>query len=689
MSSVFSSLIRPAKTRQTSSSQHASDDVGLSPQTPLECETDSHLSELNTSLQALADIFPDVQAEVFREMLSSFSPGSRLQVVTEQILKHGNKWVRGRYRMPAEQEGHQAAMVAQYKYRKTNVEKDTRGIPLAPQDKFRSASYKDAAKEALYLEFKGLSHSTIKAVLAEWNWSYTDARPTLLQLSSNSWRTSITNFLMRRKTPTATDHPLVVWLAPEFKSGRGKRPLLVKTKSAELDQELYETLIVPELEKQRKEQVQQDFDLALQWNEEEAEKEGEMYDCECCFIPNTLQQMSTCDVNGHYICFRCIGHAINAALYDQGWARNINSDLCTLKCIVPLPNSADDCRGCVPMPLVQRALLAEKDGEDTLKKLHERFTSEALTQSRLPLIQCPFCSYAEIDDLALPATNLLSGLHIKRRRLLLASLPFFELLCFQAARAVFSSLILLFSILALTSYILPSLSLFTTLSTPFKTALRRIHLKRRGLRFQCLSPTCARASCLTCAAPWHDPHKCYSSQLTSLRLALERATTDAIKRTCPVCNLSFVKSDGCNKLVCLCGYSMCYICRKGLKVEGYAHFCQHFRAIPGQACTECQKCDLYRVEDEERVVARARESAEKEWWGLQGDGAGGDGQGEKSEAGKMKLGEKAGKNRHGLKEVVGKKRPLVGSGESKARLWRVRWVDVEGWIERAVESVVV
>ena len=123
-------------------------------------------------------------------------------------------------------------------------------------------------------------------------------------------------------------------------------------------------------------------------------------------------------------------------------------------------------------------------------------------------------------------------------------------------------------------------------------------------------------------APWHDPHECYSSQVQSLRLTLERATTDAVKRTCPQCNLGFVKLEGCNKLVCLCGYSMCYVCREGLAQEGYHHFCPHFRERPGSKCTECDKCDLYRTEDDDIVVKKAKEKAEREWWDNQGAGAG-------------------------------------------------------------------
>lgn len=74
---------------------------------------------------------------------------------------------------------------------------------------------------------------------------------------------------------------------------------------------------------------------------------------------------------------------------------------------------------------------------------------------------------------------------------------------------------------------------------------------------------------------------------------------------------------------------MCYLCRTALggpsyldlprarppaeNLEGYRHFCEHFRLNPGRACTECRKCDLYRSEDEDAVVRRAGEIAEQEW----------------------------------------------------------------------------
>lgn len=179
---------------------------------------------------------------------------------------------------------------------------------------------------------------------------------------------------------------------------------------------------------------------------------------------------------------------------------------------------------------------------------------------------------------------------------------------------------------------------------------------------------------MTCQKSWQDPHVCHEPLLLDLRATVEAARTAAVKRTCPRCSLSFVKSSGCNKLTCVCGYSMCYLCRKALgpplqaapinrparrtraeiydgagdnpddpaaaaaaaaeqsddefeEPEGYKHFCEHFRINPGSRCTECSKCDLYQAEDEEAVARRAGEKAEREWISRQGDsdGNGGDG----------------------------------------------------------------
>ena len=103
---------------------------------PLNSE-DPELRELNNSVAALAEILPDVQVEVFREMLSSFDEESRLAVVTEALLKSKMKWVRGRYRVAAGKEA---------QGERDKAAQTVSQVPVWAEEKFRSADYKKAVK---------------------------------------------------------------------------------------------------------------------------------------------------------------------------------------------------------------------------------------------------------------------------------------------------------------------------------------------------------------------------------------------------------------------------------------------------------------------------------------------------------------------------------------------------------------
>ncbi|KAF2836055.1 hypothetical protein M501DRAFT_940607 [Patellaria atrata CBS 101060] len=581
--------------KRTSSSSKA-DQEPITHINPLETEPDDPaLDELNQSLLILTDIFPNVQPEVFREMLANFDRESRLQVITENILKYRTKWVKGR-------DGLQKEM-PRYKYRDV-ARVETKNGPLPQEERFRNEGYKHAARTALYQEFKSLSHSTVRAVLAEYNYSYTNARPTLLALVSRSWKTSFTTFFTRRKPPSISDHPLILWSS----TGSNPRPTLLWTENAELNKELYDTLIAPILAKEKNEQEASDRIFAESLNEVEAEDAGAMYDCECCFIPNAFESISVCDDHCHFICFRCIRNSVREALYGQGWARNIDSGRGTLRCVAPSSNDQGECRGCIASVMVQRALLSEVDGETSWRKLEERSVSENLVKAQIPVLKCPFCYYAEVDDITL------SSQHIYRvwnkPRLWVAILLLLQLLNTSPVRTMFRLAVLCLFLLLSFNYFLSNPF---NLLQPIESSLLRLAQKQRGLKFTCLSPTCGRKSCIKCHKSWVDIHVCYESELLSLRTTIELATSAAIKRTCPQCNLSFVKSAGCNKLTCVCGYMMCYVCRQQIGKDGYGHFCQHFRVQPGRACTECEKCDLYRTEDEDVLIKRAAEQAEREW----------------------------------------------------------------------------
>lgn len=556
------------------------------------------LREFNDALRVLVAVFPDVEPEVFREMLINLSQESRLEVVTEHLLRDGPKFIRGRYRKADKTKHLPIRGISS----ETATHDDASALP--PVDTFRSDEYKQAVRLALYTEFKSLSHSTIRAVLAEHNHSYTLARPTLQHIHSKSWRYTLVNFWSRKRANTADVqlHPLIEW-QPDSTAPDTMLPHLKRTKSLELNHELWNTLIAPLIRARREELSRRDQAIADELNEAEAEEAQAMFDCECCYTPATFEQIATCDDSCHYICFRCLRHTINESLYGQGWARNVDTGKASLRCLAP---AVDECQGRIAPQLIRRALDAPNDGSHTWDKFEERLAAEALNKSQLPLLRCPFCSYAEVDELSTirfrdPITVALHAVFVPHEFwhavgvvLFIAIYPIFY--------PLFPILLLLLSML--------NKSLFARL----RSSQSRVLHKRRGLKFTCQSPTCARSSCTNCLSPWCDPHTCHADTLQSLRHAIEAATTHSIKRICPKCNLSFVKASGCNKLVCNCGYVMCYVCRQEISSrEGYSHFCQHFRERPGFRCRECDKCDLYVAEDEDGVIRRAAEEAEKEW----------------------------------------------------------------------------
>lgn len=639
-------------------------------------EEDIDLSELNNSLNALAAIFPDVRPEVFREMLQSFGEQSRLHVVAEQLLKHKAEWVKGRWRVPTT-----SAAVAVL-----SVEPDSaaggRGSvagrarkeeELVPaEERFRSESYKAAARVALYQEFRGLSRNTVDAVLAEHNYFYTAARPTLVDIAAKSWRMSFSAFFFRRKRSTdmgLEKHPMILWDRPNEGDAR---PVLKETGCKELDDELHRTLLEPLLRRRLEEQEAAGRETALQLNEEQAEQAEALYECECCFSDTTFEQMATCDTGSHVICFRCIRHAVSEALFGQGWGRNIDHERGQVKCLAPTLETG--CDGCLPQALTHRAVEEAKGGTETRRKLDDRLAEEALLKSRAKLVRCPFCAYAEIDDLYLPPTQ--RHYRFRRRRLVL--------LLLLLLLPIFLPIIILLALL------LPPLHLRHLLTTALTTHLTRTH---RPPKFTCRHHLCGRASCLLCTKPWTDIHVCAEPPYAlDLRTTVEAARTAALKRTCPRCALAFIKASGCNKLTCLCGYQMCYVCRRGLngvgragrwgrerdaegEGEGYSHFCDHFR-VNGGRCDRCDRCDLYKGEDEDVVVRRAGERAEREWRvregmvGLRVDGT----VGVRNAGGGGKVGGVG---------MVG----MEGEGE---RWWEWAWVAwVKGWSVQGIVDCVV
>ncbi|KAF4126821.1 IBR domain [Geosmithia morbida] len=598
-----------------------------------------NLRELNESLEALAAAFPDIQIEVFRELLSSFDGESRLALVADALLKNRVTWVKGRWKVADRTADGRGGLDLSSNNHNDDYDDDddddddgrneedgdkgdkdggrhghghghghghaTPAETVPRNERFRSSEYVQAVQTLGYQEFKGLSKSTINAVLAESNYSYLEARPTLVTLSSKSWRFAISAFLLRRKPVTGGDavesHPLVTWRS----SGQGSiYPALRATGNAELDRELFTRLIAPIRAKERAERDEKDSQLAAELNLDEAEAAEATHECACCFMAGTFEQFTHCNREGHMICFRCVRHSVNEAVFGQGWQSSIDHATGTLRCM------AVDGSGCeggrISRSHMRRAMRGEKKGGEILRRLDQRLAEHSLAATRLPLVRCPFCSYAEVDDVYMP-------LREQRMRVRVDSVINLVLVVLCVGVTPFLlPLVVLSSLLCLVVSSQQTLGHY--LRAEWRSALGRRRRHRRGQRFVCQSPDCRRASCLSCGKSWVDVHVCHESSLMALRTQVEQAMSMAVKRVCPRCSTSFVKNSGCNKLTCPCGYKMCYVCRADLTDQGYRHFCDHFRPDGDpRPCADCDRCNLWESEDTDKVLREAREDAERRW----------------------------------------------------------------------------
>ncbi|CAG8564807.1 10844_t:CDS:2 [Paraglomus brasilianum] len=443
------------------------------------------------------------------------------------------------------------------------LEKSSKGYPrrLTPfeiesWEYIRSDAYIKAVRCKLYNDFPNMWKSTIKAVLAENNFDYIRSHDKLKDLSTNGWWTLFNVF--KRKSYKETDN-------------------------AELNGELERLNLI-----EREKQSLADHEIAKELNHDEYSKNNQLITCGCCYGDCTFEELTFCS-EGHLFCKECINRLVEEGVFGQGSLRGKR-----IKCI-----EASDCNGYFRDAQLRATLFPS-----TYKHYTESLIEHSLKQSNLPLVQCPFCQYAEVED------DPLRQIRISRPFLVLvASVLVFFLL------GVIGLSLLNFVIIIATQIALGLIGVHTGRSVlqHIDGIIKRIRRRRRGNVFRCLNPECGKVSCLLCNRESRPHHKCYEKEQDSLRLYVERAMAEAVKRTCPKCHVSFTKADGCNKMTCRCGYVMCYLCRKDLRQESYAHFCDHFRPVPGQKCKKCNKCDLYKPEDEEKVVREAATKARAEF----------------------------------------------------------------------------
>ena len=90
----------------------------------------------------------------------------------------------------------------------------------------------------------------------------------------------------------------------------------------------------------------------------------------------------------------------------------------------------------------------------------------------------------------------------------------------------------------------------------------------------CGNKDCGKETCRLCGEESHIPLRCEEVEKDSevkARTNVEQAMTEAMLRECPKCKKKYFKDEGCNKMTCECGQTMCYLCRKPVSND-YKHF---------------------------------------------------------------------------------------------------------------------
>lgn len=109
---------------------------------------------------------------------------------------------------------------------------------------------------------------------------------------------------------------------------------------------------------------------------------------------------------------------------------------------------------------------------------------------------------------------------------------------------------------------------------------------------------CFKDTCLKCNQVDHPGKPCYSlgNLAQSKRHEIEDKMSEELIVKCNVCNKSLFKSEGCNKITCVCGAHNCYLCKQIIPNSvGYKHFCRSHNC-------DCDMCHLWEQKTKSRLI---------------------------------------------------------------------------------------
>ncbi|KAI8989942.1 hypothetical protein BDB01DRAFT_717746 [Pilobolus umbonatus] len=475
----------------------------------------------NELIQQLLQLFPNGDPEYFRDCLQYYTH-SPVERITEKIVESGGSYPQ----LPDIETGgnrldaclrklalelfpdcdieYLRNKVLQYNYAHVeNVTNDLLSGHKYPErleygrmmdsQGIRSEEYKKQAESQLMKEFPQIWKSSIRAVLAENNWDFLHSYEQLADMGFGGFWHTIRNFFVHWSAtphhPVSLNNPQLI----EQVKVIGQRRVDV--------------------------QINIDNDLAHTLNVKEYDENNQLITCNCCYSDYAFEDLLFCSEGTHGFCHGCIRHYITEGLFGQGSLRGQSRILCI--------SSMDQCQGCLPRHSLQKVL-----SEDIWKTYENSQLENSCAE--YAKVQCCGCPYFELDDnirpleeVTLYANNTVSRI---AKWIMVVETVFIS---YYLLRSNYPS----FSYHYYPIFIIP-LQWFTfkkwDLRGDLEIAYNRIIKSRRGVLFQCKDANCGILTCLDCRRPVRGMHKCREEQTDGLRLYVEKAMADAVKRTVSV-----------------------------------------------------------------------------------------------------------------------------------------------------------
>lgn len=259
-------------------------------------------------------------------------------------------------------------------------------------------------------------------------------------------------------------------------------------------------------------QIEQDTTYAHQINLREYTDHQQLITCDCCYGDYAFEQLSYCSEGNHAFCYECLEKYMTEGLFGQGSLRGKPR----IDCI----SSIEECGGCFSTILLKQIL-----SEDLWKAYENSLLEDFSLEGK---IRCCACSYFELDESIKPLKetilykNTRLFQHVAQFLLMVLLMMIFAYY-YQHYSDMFIHIILLFSsFMVLYQW---------DIQNDLEIAHARVAKSRRGGLFNCQNENCKTVTCIECFRPVRGQHTCWEKETDGLRLYVEKAMADAVKRT--------------------------------------------------------------------------------------------------------------------------------------------------------------